>query len=293
MSFGFKYASLNGNNDQETKIRWSDWAIRTAAASPYNGANPGHNVLQDETKNISRNLNGSQIQIGWAGQWTDRVTIGFKYTSKSDLSVTSNFKRYSQIVGETPPASENASIEDTYIMNDYSLPSSFRIGFSYTPRNIFRTVFNAEAEVVNWYETDKHFDHNVLNYSVGIEHGVAGKFPLRLGFSTETTFQTIMDSNIFYANKIITPTLSAGTGYAISDRVYFDFGIAYAFRTFEALDLFKDTYYNDKLYNEGATSYMLWPNSSHSIVLVDRGWENPDSVRETFVKVLASITYTW
>jgi hypothetical protein len=297
MSFGFKYAALTGNNEQETKIRWSDWAIRSVitpiTGAAANVANPGHNILPDYTKRISRDFHGSQIQLGWIGQIADRLTLGFRYTTKTDLAVNNTFKSYQQIAGETDITNLAKTATDSLITKDFTIPSSYRMGFSYTPRNIMRTVFNAEVEVVNWYETDKHFDRNVLNYSVGIEHGITGRFPLRLGYSTETTFQTVIDHNIFYANKIITPTLSAGTGYALSDKVYFDFAVAYSFRTFEALDLFKDTYYNDKQYNDNAATYLLWVNSSHPITIADRGWENPDAVRETFVKVLASITYTW
>ncbi len=294
MSFGFKYASLTGNNEQETKIRWSDWAIRTVIASTSNIANPGHNLLPDYTKSISRNFNGSQLQFGWLGQWTERFTLGFRYTSKSELSVTSKFDSFKDIYGENDiPVQVAKTYEDSLALQGYTMPSSFRMGLSYTPRNILRTNFNAEVEIVNWYETDEHFDHNVLNYSVGIEHGITGRFPLRAGFSTETTFQTISDDYTVYANKIITPSFSAGTGYSISNKVYFDFAVSYSFRTYEALDLFQDTYYNDKLYNPGSAAYLVWMNSSHPITLADRGWENPDAIRETFVKVLASITYTW
>jgi hypothetical protein len=295
MSFGVKYAALTGNNEQETKIRWTDWAIRTVIASSSNVANPGNNILPDYTKSISRNLYGNQAQFGWVGQWTDRVTLGVTYTPKTDIHVNNTYyKNYTKIFGvDQAPVNLAKTGADSLIMKDYTLPSSLKAGFSYTPRNIIRTVFNAEVEIIDWKQANKHFEHNVINYSVGLEHGITGRFPLRVGFSTETSYQIIMENYMFYTNKMITPTLSAGTGYALSNKVYFDFGISYAFRTYEALDLFKDTYFNDRLYNNNAATYLLWPNSSHAINLEDRGWENPDSIRETFVKVLASITYTF
>ncbi|HNX00536.1 MAG TPA: hypothetical protein PLE74_00615 [Candidatus Cloacimonadota bacterium] len=298
-SLGLKYASLIGTNDQSTTIRWTQWAIDQAINAPNNWnqttntADPGHNILPDYTKTVSRDLYGTQMQAGFTAQYLDRVIIGFKYTPKTDITVSNlKYENYQEIFGEGQRNDLPMTAEDSLLIKDYSLPTSLKFGFSYTPRNIFRTVFNAEVEVVEWKQTNKFFD-NVVNYSVGLEHGINERFPLRMGFNTETTFQTIIDNHYFYANKIMTPTISAGTGYAMSSKVYFDFGIAYSFRNFEALDLFKDTYYNDKQYNENASNYLLWPNSSHSIVLTNRGWENPDSVKESFVKVLASITYTW
>jgi len=54
--------------------------------------------------------------------------------------------------------------------------------------------------------------------------------------------------------------------------------------------MFTDTYYNDKIYT-GSSSYVLWPNSH--ITLADRGWENPDKVRENNISLNAGLNFTW
>ncbi|HNZ06304.1 MAG TPA: hypothetical protein PKI63_00825, partial [Candidatus Cloacimonadota bacterium] len=69
-----------------------------------------------------------------------------------------------------------------------------------------------------------------------------------------------------------------------------DLGFGYTWREFEALDLFADSYYNDKTYS-GNSTYALWPNSH--ITLADRGWENPDKVRENNISLNAGLTFNW
>jgi hypothetical protein len=169
------------------------------------------------------------------------------------------------------------------------LPQTVRFGFTYAPRNIMRTYIQAEVENVNWKNVSPLFD-DVFNYYIGLEHGITGRLPLRLGFNSQTTYQVVTDGAFMNANKILTPSLSAGTGFAISNRLTVDVATTFSFREYEDLDLFQDSYYNDKNYT-GSSAYILWPNSH--ITLVDRGWENPDSVRESFVKVMASLTYKW
>lgn len=76
----------------------------------------------------------------------------------------------------------------------------------------------------------------------------------------------------------------------LSDNLNLDLGIGYSWREYEALDLFGDSYYNDKLYT-GNSTYLLWPNQY--IVLSDRGWENPDKVRESNLNLSASLSVSW
>ncbi|MCK9334597.1 MAG: hypothetical protein M0Q99_04725, partial [Candidatus Cloacimonetes bacterium] len=69
-----------------------------------------------------------------------------------------------------------------------------------------------------------------------------------------------------------------------------DLGFGYAFRDYEALDLFGDAYYNDKIYT-GSNSYELWPTSY--INLQNRGWDNPDKVKENYITLNAGLSFGW
>jgi len=90
--------------------------------------------------------------------------------------------------------------------------------------------------------------------------------------------------------RILTPKVSAGSGFAITKNLGVDLGFGYSWREYEAQDLFKDSYYNDKLYS-GSSTYALWPNSY--INLADRDWRNPDKIRENDVTLRAALSFTW
>ncbi|MGC9362324.1 MAG: hypothetical protein ACP5F3_05280, partial [Candidatus Syntrophosphaera sp.] len=92
------------------------------------------------------------------------------------------------------------------------------------------------------------------------------------------------------AKKIITPMITGGSSIHLGYNLNLDLAFGYSWREYEALDLFGDSYYDDRQYT-GENSYQLWPNQY--IELADRGWENPDKVRENNINLRTSLSFTW
>ncbi|HOU72640.1 MAG TPA: hypothetical protein PLB85_04585, partial [Candidatus Syntrophosphaera sp.] len=177
------------------------------------------------------------------------------------------------------------------IDEDYILPSEISLGLNYQPRNmLMRTRFNLETQWVKFSDISTHYE-DCLNFSAGVEHHITNRLPLRLGFSSENSYLRFVEPDgAIIARKIITPTVTGGSSIILADNLSLDLGIGYSWREYEALDLFKDSFYNDKHYT-GNNTYLLWPNQY--IVLSDRGWENPDKVRESNVSLSASLSVSW
>ena len=54
--------------------------------------------------------------------------------------------------------------------------------------------------------------------------------------------------------------------------------------------MFRDAYYREDNY-ASSNNDLLWPN--YHIDLQDRGWENPDKVRENNISFNASLSIQW
>jgi len=282
-SLGVEVASLSADANTKKTIRWSDWSIQQVT----NNVTVHRNVLPDYTSELKRDITGSMVKIGILASLSERATVAFQFQPKTSLSVDAKFDRYT--VNADTTMHYAMTKQDSLMMEDYDMPTTMRFGLSFLPRNIMRTEFVADIEYVKWSDISSRYD-DVYNYYFGVEHSVYGKYPLRMGFGSEVTYQTIVDNVGAYANKITTPTVSVGTGFAVSKNVMIDLSGSYSFREYQALDLFADSYYNDKTYT-GLTSYLLWPNSH--ITPSDRGWENPDTVKESFYQLMTSVTWRW
>jgi hypothetical protein len=187
---------------------------------------------------------------------------------------------------------------NTAIKEDYKLPTQIRFGFVYTPRNVVRTEFNMDIEYVAYSEINKRYD-DVMNFYAGVEHQVVNFLPLRLGFQAVnnwyfTTEEGTDENNnpitLYHTTKILTPMITGGSSIKLMDNLKIDLGFGYTWREYEAVDMFGDAYYNDKQYT-GSSSYVLWPNSH--ITLKNRGWENPDKIRENNISLNAGLNFTW
>jgi hypothetical protein len=297
VNLGVTFNSLNGQSKMQKSIRWSEWAMQQS----INSANLNRNVLPDSVYTNRADLSGNQVKLGLSFTIGERWGVGLSYDLKSQMERESKIRiAYGpDTTMVIPPSSVNLpTIITTNNVNDkYILPTRIRAGFNYQPRNIMRTYFNGEVEYVKWTEVSNMFE-DCWDIHVGVEHKVTNRIPLRLGFQSVTEWQANPD----YANltasgqpsleamKIITPTLTAGSSVDILSNLVLDIGLSFSWREYEALDMFRDGYYNDKNYT-GMTAFILWPNSH--IMPADRGWENPDKVRESFTQISTSLTWTW
>ena len=281
LNLGAEVSLLSGEQTQMKTIRWSQWAIDTFTDAVDNPAK----VLPDYTLSTETELEGTQMKGGLSMRLNNRFGFAATYTMKSTLDRTGS-------THELQDAHyQNAGIDiSTPIAEDYILPSEARLGFLYQPRNIMRTWFNLDVEYVKWSDVSEHFEDQVNLYA-GVEHWVENRLPLRLGFQAVNGYLRELESDgSIIAKRIISPKISAGTSFALTSFLQMDLGFGYTWREFEALDLFADSYYNDKTYS-GNSTYALWPNSH--ITLADRGWENPDKVRENNISLNAGLTFNW
>lgn len=284
VNFGFDFAMMNADVTQETSIRWTDWSRQQVAASV---------VLPEYRRLAEWELEGQQMKLGAAFRLGPRFGLGMTYTPKTTLDLTGSDYTHREAYRNTP-------LDSTFVVldGDYDLPSQMRIGFSYFPRNVMNTIFNMDVERVNFSDSMDMFD-DVYNLYAGVEHHIVHRIPLRMGFQAVHSY--FMDSKkglndageeitLYTANKILTPMITGGSSVQLAKNIVLDLGFGYAWREYEALDLFGDAYYNDKTYT-GSNSYTLWPNQY--INLQNRGWENPDKVKESFITLNAGLSFSW
>ncbi len=283
LNLGFDFGMMNAEVNQETTIRWSDWAVQTAGAD----------ILPEYSRLRDWELEGEQMKLGLALRLGTRWGLGMSYVPESTLTLTGTDYTYRDAYRNTPVDSSLVVMD-----GDYELPSEFRVGMAYYPRNIMNTVFNFDMEMVG-YSQNMDFLDDVYNFYVGVEHHVVNRTPLRLGFQAVNSYMIDMqdgvddagnDVTLYTANKILSPMVSAGSSIQLYNNVVLDLGFGYCWREYEALDLFGDGYYNDKIYT-GQNSYLLWPNQY--IELRNRGWENPDKVKENYITLNAGISFSW
>lgn len=278
---GFEFTSLMGDINQNTTVNWSKWAIEQAVAQ-------GDTLLLNYYYKNQRDLSGFQMKAGFNADLGERISFGVAYSPKTEIDVTSNVQKYfietisgDNNIYETFAVDPDQS--DSLTFENYDLPSSLRFGFTYRPRNIMRTVMNAEAEYVTWSDINEIYE-DAWNYYIGIEHSLSNALPVRIGFSSETSYQTLFDGDGKYARKLTMPSITTGTGYEITSGLNLDFALSYSFREYESLDLFSDSYYY-------AGHTYLWPNTH--INIQDRDWSNPDKVKEAYLKANLSFTYKY
>lgn len=288
LNLGAEYSLLSGKQTQIKSIRWTDWAKNTFAAAVT--SNPTR-MLPDYTLSTETELEGSQFKAGLAMRINNRFGFAASYTPKATLDRSGSVREQKDSHYNNTSSSTVAAIDtNTPIAEDYILPSEIRMGIQYQPRNIMRTWFNMDVEYVIWSDVCDHFADQV-NFYAGVEHWVENRLPLRIGFQAVNGYLREVESDgSIIAKRIISPKLSAGTSFPLTDFLQMDLGFGYTWREYEALDLFQDTYYNDKTYS-GNTTYALWPNQY--IALANRGWENPDKVRENNISLNAGLTFTW
>ena len=260
-ALAFEIVRLNGTQEMDRRLVWSEYA------------NQQNNDLTDEIISYERDFETISFTVGMLAEINERFTFGASFTPEI------TFDDEAEVTIE--------SLVDTTIVDEYYLanvrdvvyPSKIRGGISYTPKNPFRTIVNLDVEVVNWGDVNDLFETE-LNYYLGIEHKINRKMPLRLGFKYLTNYNLITNDEFVYSKKMSYPVFTAGTGIEIREELQLDISIEYANRSYDSLDLFMDGNYNQ-------------PGLWDSIVPQDRGWENPDTVEQSMMKIQTSLTYRW
>ncbi|MDD2424217.1 MAG: hypothetical protein PHG34_08405 [Candidatus Cloacimonetes bacterium] len=284
VNIGFDFGMMNADVKQETTILWTDWSRQQVAENV---------VLPDYRRIADWKLEGEQMKVGAAFRLGPRFGLGLSYMPQTTLDLTgTDYTRRD--------AYRNTPLDSTFVVldGDYDLPSEIRLGLSYFPRNVMNTVFSMDVEMVNYSDAMDVFD-DVYNIYAGVEHHIMHRIPLRFGFQAVNSYfldtKEAMNSDgdpitLYTANKILTPMITGGSSVQLFKNIVLDLGFGYAWREYESLDLFGDAYYNDKTYT-GSSTYTLWPNQY--INLQNRGWENPDKVKESFITLNAGLSFSW
>jgi hypothetical protein len=256
ISVGVELSYLAGKHEQDTRILWTDFAHGRVAGLP------------DSLYSYQNEISGIAMKFGASSQVSNRLRVGASFSPKTKLD--SEGSHYAICEFKALDIGDYSHITQQF-SGDFILPSRWSFGVLYKPRNPFRTNFHVDFEVVNYSEIDPFFDDGYI-FRVGMEHYVGYAVPMRLGFSHSTAKQD---------KSISLPVISAGTGFSIIPNVHLDIAGEYGKREYIALDLFRDDFYD---YGNA-----LWGSSW--IRPANRGWENPDNVTESFLKIFASLTY--
>ncbi len=275
-SFGFQFSKLTGDSELENKIIWSDEALNIIP------------TLENTINYSDRNFEAFSTQFGADIQILNRISMGFSYSPKIEFDVTGSIFNGVDTLGVDSTVFVYTKYDtlgiptDSLTFADYTIPTKFRVGLNYQPRNIMRTNFNLDLEIVKWSDANPLFD-DVINYYLGVEHYLKHSIPIRVGFNYTTEFCLSEHESFTFASKLVSPSFSVGTGFEMLDKFTLNFGIELTNRQYEMLDLFMDSFYD---YDE------LWANPQY-LNFEDRGWENPDTVNETFLNLQTSIIYKW
>ncbi len=286
LNLGVDYGMVDGDVSNEKSIRWTDFA--------RNAVSPHH--LPDMTQKYDYSISGNQMKLGAAMQLNSRLGVAATYSMKSTLDKEGNYYYKRDAYRNTLVDSTNVNFKE-----DYILPSEIRFGISYTPRNVMRTVFNMDIEYVKQSEIHERYD-DVVNFYAGVEHHVVNRIPFRLGFQAVNN-QFIIEEQaydlnnnlitVYHVNKVLNPMITAGSSIQLAKKVVLDLGFGYTWREYDAVDMFGDAYYNDKVYTGASNnSANIWTNPQY-VNLVTRGWDNPDKVRENNISINAGISFTW
>jgi len=273
VSLGLEVAKLSGDSEMDKTITWTDEAQDIM-----------NDNLVDLENNLNREFSAYQFKVGSNIIISPRIELGLSYTPKVEFDVTGDKdgEDVSSAVFVYTKFDSTGTAVDSLTYSQYTLPMNTRMGFTFKPRNIMKTTLNFDFEYVKWSETNPLYD-DAVNYYIGVEHILKNKIPFRFGFNYKTNYGLQNDSGIVFADEITTPTFSAGTGFTVLNRFVVDLSVEYSNRQYETLDLFMDSYYDHEA---------LWENYYY-LNLQDRGWENPDTVNETFITLKSAISFKW
>lgn len=272
-ALGFEIAKLTGDSEMEKSIIWTEEAQDIM-----------NDTLEDSIVTLDREFSAYQFKVGANVKISPRIDLALSISPKVELDVTGNKDGVdvNSAVFVYTKFDSTGAVLDSLTYAQYTLPMTSYLGFSFKPRNIMKTILNFDFEYVKWSDTNPLYD-DAINYYLGVEHILNNKIPFRFGFNYTTNYGLHQDSGFVFANEITTPTFTAGTGFTLLDRFTIDFSLEYSNRQYETLDMFMDSYYDHE---------DLWENYYY-LNLQDRAWENPDTVKETFINMKSAVSFKW
>jgi len=270
VSLGAELIYAHGKHGFDRRLVWTDEALGKI------------DTLEDDLFTTDNKIDGIGTKYGISAKIYERLSIGFAFTPKMSLKYDgTTYHTYWGVTDTTGVADTYGFLYTRDHPDKYIIPQSMRFGFLFMPRNPYRTNFQFDFELIKYSQLTEKYpndpDRNRIYYDgyafyVGVEHYVGKAVPLRLGFNHKTAKQN---------KSLALPTVSIGTGFEILNGLQLDISGEYGKREYTDLDLFPDS-----AYDKGS---VLWDNNYTQPV--DRGFENPDKVSESFFKVFTSLSY--
>jgi len=283
-SLGLEVAQLTGDSEMESSVIWTPEAQDIM-----------NDTLNDTINTLEREFSGFRFKVGMNFHLSPRFDLSLSIAPDMKLDVTGDKDGVdveTAVFVYTKFDSMGTAL-DSLTYAQYIFPMNARIGFSYKPRNIMRTVMNCDVEYIKWSDTNPLYE-DAINCFLGVEHILKNSIPFRFGFNYTTSYGLHEDSGFVFVNEITTPTFTAGTGFTFLEKFTFDISLEYSNRKYETLDLFMDNYYwRDGEYEDLWNLHYDENGNIDSPIIQDRGWENPDTVNETFINLKSAISFTW
>jgi hypothetical protein len=189
-------------------------------------------------------LDNLPVNIVFGGAWrvNERTTLALRYTLPGDVEFKNG--------------------------GAFEQPQTYALGLMYRARNILRATVFAEAEIIEWSQTNAAIDNgdglqgfrDVWHFRLGIEHKFHEQYPFRLGFN----FQQLP-----YAENLSTFQVTFGSGM-VTGPFAFDLSGAFGSNSYNQTDLFPNTL-------NGA----------------DAEQSDPDQVKEINIQLMASVKYAF
>ena len=272
-SLGLMVEKLYGESDYEKRIEWSNYSASVIDS------------LEGFQTELHREFDAVSFKIGTMLKPHPRVTLGLSYSPKIDYDLEGYKDSLAldeavQVYYSKQDSMGNYVPFDSTMYSEYNEPSRLRFGFTYKPRNFMKTKFRFDVEIVDWSDVNSLYDSE-LNYYTGIEHLIQNKLPFRFGFKYQTKYFLVEHEGAVFSQKVRMPGFTVGTGFDVLKNLSVNTAFEIQKRKYEFLDLFPDSFYDKS---------ELWENYNY-LNLQDRGWENPDTVKETFIKFLGSIQF--
>ena len=228
IDLGLEIAQLEGESNWTRKINWSEEAIEMMLTSP--------DSLVDTYSNLKREFSGMQFTVGTNVTISPRLSAGFSFVPKVEFDVTGTLDSLNVEDAVYSYYTEADSLggavhTDSILFSEFISPSRLKAGVCFQPRNIMKTYFNCDVEMVQWSDVNDLYDDE-FNFYVGIEHVIKHSIPIRIGFAYETSYGLLTHDGFVFADKITMPSFTTGTGFKILNRFTVDVGLQYAYRIY-------------------------------------------------------------
>ncbi len=147
-----------------------------------------------------RSLDGWSVTLGALAHVDERINVGASIETRARLH-----DDYTQWVNDEVVSGASTN-------GDLNYPMRIQGGFTYRPRNTFKTTFAADVVYMPWSDLEDHLNPNLKLYDTwearfGLEHVFYNGLPGRIGFRYGQDYAIDQSEHVFF---------TVGVGYAVN-----------------------------------------------------------------------------